>query len=115
MIKLVMTVEEYLANFQGEVLSKMQEIRSVILETVPEAIEGISYGMPAYKFKGKPLAYFAGYKKHVGYYPTPHPIGKFPEELNDYKTSKGAVQFPLDKPVPKELIVKMLRARIDEI
>jgi uncharacterized protein YdhG (YjbR/CyaY superfamily) len=108
------TVEEYLADFPKEVKAKIQELRTLIKDLAPEAEEGISYNMPGYKLSGKPLVYFAGYEHHIGFYPLPSAIREFKEEISKYKTSKGAIQFPLDKKIPIALVRKILKMRINE-
>ncbi len=106
-------VDEYLTNFTGDVREKLDELRALILATAPGAEECISYGMPAYKMNG-PLVYFAGYKSHIGFYPTSTPIKALAKDLTKYKTSKGAIQFSLDEKIPKGLIQKIVRFKIKE-
>lgn len=86
-----------------------------IEKTVPEAVPGMSYGMPAYKFQSKPLVYFAANKKHLGFYPTSGVIAAFENDLKNYKFSKGAVQFPYDKKIPWPLVIKMIQYRATAI
>ena len=100
-------VEKYIAAFPPEVQKIMHEIRRIITDAAPDAVEGMAYGMPGYKTHGKPLVYFAGYKKHIGFYATPTGHSAFAEELAQYKQGKGSVQFPLDKPIPYDLISRM--------
>jgi uncharacterized protein YdhG (YjbR/CyaY superfamily) len=83
----------------------LKQMRSIIREVAPQAGETISYEMPTYKLN-KNLVHFAAYEKHIGFYPTPDGIAAFAKELNDYNTSKGAVQFTIDKPLPEDLIKK---------
>jgi uncharacterized protein YdhG (YjbR/CyaY superfamily) len=97
-------VDKYIEKFPDKVKERLREIRRVIFEVAPNVIEGISYGMPAYGLGGKWFVYYAGYKKHIGFYPKAEGITVFKEKLTDYKTSKGAVQFPFNKPLPLELI-----------
>lgn len=100
----------------GVAQAKLKQLRALIQEFLPEADEAISYGMPAYKLRGKGVVAFAGYKQHVGFYPMSGSlIEDFKHELAGYKTSKGAVQFSLDKPLPKTLIKKLIRARVKQI
>jgi uncharacterized protein YdhG (YjbR/CyaY superfamily) len=89
------TVDAYIATFPESTQLILRKIRSIIKKTAPEAIENMAYGMPAYKIKGKPLVYFAGYKNHIGFYATPTGHEAFAEELSIYKQGKGSVQFPL--------------------
>lgn len=101
-------IDEYLANFSGEARKKLDTIRKTIQETVPEAKEKISYGIPTFTFHGN-LIHFAGYETHIGLYPGSVPIAEFAKDLAAYKTSKGTVQFPLHKPLPLKLISKMVK------
>ena len=107
------TVDDYIKRYPKPTQVLLKDIRKVILETAPEAEEGISYNMPAYRYQGV-LCYFAGYETHVGFYPTNSPICFFEDEITKYKTSKGTVQFPLDKPIPKSLVKKMVKFKMKE-
>ncbi|MCB9196773.1 MAG: DUF1801 domain-containing protein [Flavobacteriales bacterium] len=102
------TVEEYIALFNPPTKGYLEDIRSLILKIVPDAAESISYGMPAYKYKKKPLIYFAGYDRHIGVYATPNAHTAFAEELKVFKQGKGSVQFPLDQELPMDLIKRMV-------
>src|SRR6185369_9893408 len=93
------TVEEYISGFPAKTKALLKEMRKLIKETVPEAEEVISYNMPAFKLNGI-LVYYAGNKAHIGFYPTSSPIRAFKDELTGYKTSKGAIQFPLEQGIP---------------
>jgi len=104
-------VDEYIRAFPDEVRTILETLREMILSEAPDATERMAYGMPTYTMK-KNLIHFAGYKKHIGIYPTPDGIEAFKAELAPYKNSKGAVQFPLDKPMPWELIQKMIQYRV---
>ncbi len=106
------TVDEYIKDFSEDVQKILSEIRRTILEIAPQAEESISYGMPAYKLKGKPLVYFAAFKNHIGFYATPSGHAAFEKELAKYKQGKGSVQFPIDKPMPLKLIAKIVEYRI---
>jgi uncharacterized protein YdhG (YjbR/CyaY superfamily) len=107
------TVDEYISTFPKHIQLLLEEIRKTIKTAAPKAQEVISYNMPAYKQNGV-LVYFAGYAKHIGFYPTSSPIRVFREELKDYKTSKGAIQFPLEAGVPKTLVRDIVKYRIVE-
>lgn len=107
----ITTVQDYIASFPPDVGKLLEQVREIILEIAPSATESISYGMPAYKLGG-PLAYFAGYKNHIGFYPTPAGLEAFKEDLAPYKTGKGSVQFPLDAPLPVQLIRKIVVYRM---
>ncbi|HUM48237.1 MAG TPA: DUF1801 domain-containing protein [Chitinophagales bacterium] len=106
-------IDQYISGFPAETQSVLQKIRSVILKAAPGAEEVISYKMPAYRLNGI-LVWFAGYKNHIGFYPSGSPILFFKDDLAEYKTSKGAIQFPLDKPLPQALITKIVKHRIKE-
>lgn len=103
--------ETYVATFPGEVQQRLRKAREVILKAAPEAVEHISYGMPAFKVQGRPLVYIAGYKSHIGFYAIPNTHEKFSEELSGYKQGKGSVQFPLSQPLPVGLIRRMVLFR----
>ena len=108
------SVNEYIKIFPKEIQILLGKIRNIILSKAPEAIESISYGMPAYKTNGKPLVYFAAYKNHIGFYATPTGHAAFAEELSEYKQGKGSVQFSLDKPIPYDLIERIVIFRVQE-
>jgi uncharacterized protein YdhG (YjbR/CyaY superfamily)/DNA-binding transcriptional MerR regulator len=104
-------VDAYIEAFPEEARAILENLREMILKEAPKATEKIAYGMPTYTMQ-KNLIHFAGYKKHIGIYPTPDGIEAFKEELSTYKNSKGAVQFPLDRPMPWDLIQKMIQYRV---
>lgn len=106
-------IDSYIATFPENVQQILEQVRNAIKTSAPKAEEVISYGMPAFKFHGM-LVYFAGYKQHIGFYPTASGIAAFKDELSKYKNAKGSVQFPLDKPVPLSLIKKMVKYRVQE-
>lgn len=106
-------VDDYIKLFPKEIHPSLQKIRSVIKSVVPKAEEIISYNMPAYKQHGV-LVYFAAYKNHIGFYPTSSGVRVFADYLKDYKTSKGAIQFQIDKPLPVTLIKKIVKFRMIE-
>ena len=107
-------IDDYISAFPKETQIILEEIRSVIRKAAPDALEMTSYGIPAFKFQGKPLAYFAAFKNHIGFYPTPHGIEEFEKELSVYKQGKGSVQFPLDKPMPLKLISRIVKDRVNK-
>jgi uncharacterized protein YdhG (YjbR/CyaY superfamily) len=107
-------VDTYIASFPPATQRKLQQLRRLIKKHAPDAVECISYNMPAYKM-GKPLIYFAGYANHIGLYPTGKGIEAIKEDLAGYTWSKGAVQFPLDQPLPVLLITKIIRLRRDHL
>lgn len=106
-------IDSYIASFPKEIQKLLNEVRKAIQEAAPDAEEYIGYGMPAYKLNG-PVAYFAGYEHHIGFYPTGSGIAAFTKEIQKYKNSKGAVQFPLDKPIPVALIKRMVKFKVKE-
>jgi uncharacterized protein YdhG (YjbR/CyaY superfamily) len=108
------TVDEYIKSFPTDIQTLLKKVRETIKKSAPDAVESIAYGMPAYKTNGKPLVYFAGFKKHIGFYATPTGHAEFADELSTYKQGKGSVQFPLDKPIPYELIKRIVAFRVKE-
>lgn len=113
--KIVTSVDVYLLEFSGDVHDRLVRLRTAIQTTFPNAIESISYGMPAYKLNKKPLVYFAGYEKHIGIYATPGAQAKMQTELKGYKQGKGSVQFPNDTDLPLSLILQLIQVRAIEI
>jgi len=113
MERTVKSVDEYLALYSGDMRKLLEQMRSIIRKAAPDAEEVISYQMPAYKQNGM-LVYFAAHTKHIGFYPTASGIAAFQDELKDYKTSKGAAQFPLGKPLPGKLIERIVKFRLKE-
>lgn len=110
----IQNTEEYIKSFPKDIQLLLKQMRSIIKENAPDAIESISYGMPAYKMNGKPLVYFAGYKNHIGFYATPTGHKAFAEELAVYKQGKGSVQFPVDQPLTVALIKRIVLFRVKE-
>jgi len=107
------TIDAYIAGFPPDVQAIMRKIRQTIHETAPDAKEKISYGMPTFTLNGN-LVYFAGFKKHIGFYPIPSGVEAFKDELSAYKQGKGSVQFPLDQPIPYDLIRRIVAFRVKE-
>lgn len=107
------SVSDYLAAQPPPSRARLRILRKAIREAAPQAEETISYGIPAYKLNGM-LVWFAGFKQHVGFYPKTSAMARFKKELAKYKTSKGAIQFPLEKPVPVGLVKKIVRFRVQE-
>ena len=108
-------IDEYLADLEEPKRSTLQRLRQTILEIVPEAEEGISYQVPAFRIDGKVVAGFAAFKNHLSY--LPHSGSVFPllrDEIANYKTSKGALQFPVDSPLPKALVERLIRVRLTQ-
>lgn len=109
----VNTIDEYIAQFPSDTQEILNKLRQVIHETVPEAVEKISYQMPTFELHGN-LVLFAAYKNHIGFYPTPSGIEMFKDELSSYKGAKGSVQFPINKQLPYELIRRIVNFRVKE-
>ena len=107
-------VDEYINNFDGIYKDKLEDLRIFIKQLIPEAKEVISYNMPAFKLD-KIIVYYAIYKNHLGFYPTANGIEEFKDELKEYKTSKGAIQFPMDKKLPYDLIKKIVLFRVKSV
>jgi len=107
------SVGEYIGSFPAGIRKQLRLMRRIIRNEVPGAEEKISYQIPAYFLNG-PLVYFAGYSKHIGFYPTSSGIRAFGNKLSKYKCSKGTVQFPLDEPLPVNLIVQIVKFRVAE-
>jgi len=108
------TVEEYLAAAPKNLALVLEELRRAIKEETPQAEEVISYNMPAFKMK-KVLVYYAAQKNHIGFYPTASPIIAFEKELKAYKTSKGAIQFPIGEPIPINLVKRIVQYRVKQV
>jgi uncharacterized protein YdhG (YjbR/CyaY superfamily) len=113
--KTATTITEYIKLSPPAVQTLLKQMRSTIQSAAPQAEEYISYKMPAYKYKGKPLVYFAAYTHHIGFYATPTGHKKFEKEFSNYKTGKGSVQFPITHPLPLSLIKKVVKFRVSEI
>lgn len=107
------SIDEYIDSFPEEIALKLIQMRQAIRQAAPKATEVISYGMPAFK-QNRVLVYFAAARKHIGFYPTSGPIEVFKTDLRSYSTSKGAIQFPLEKALPIALIKKIVRYRLAE-
>jgi uncharacterized protein YdhG (YjbR/CyaY superfamily) len=107
----IKNVDDYIKQFPENVQASLQKLRNTIKIAAPKAEEVISYMMPAYKYNGM-LVYFAGYKNHIGFYATPTGHEAFKKELATYKSGKGSVQFPLDKPVPFKLVAQIVKFRV---
>jgi uncharacterized protein YdhG (YjbR/CyaY superfamily) len=106
-------IDEYIANFPRDVQEILEVLRATIKKAAPEAEETINYQIPTFTLKGN-LVHFAAYKNHIGFYPTPTGIEKFKSELSAYEGAKGSVKFPLDEPIPFDLISKIVAFRVKE-
>jgi uncharacterized protein YdhG (YjbR/CyaY superfamily) len=108
------TVDEYISASDKTVQPLLKQMRKTISAEAKDAEESISYGMPGYKYLGRPLVYFAGYENHIGFYATPTGHDAFKKELSKYKQGKGSVQFPLDEKLPLDLIKRIIQFRVKE-
>jgi uncharacterized protein YdhG (YjbR/CyaY superfamily) len=107
------TIDEYIGQFPPGIREKLEELRKVIRESAPEASEKISYQMPTFYLEGN-LVHFAAFSRHIGFYPTPSGIEAFSKELAGYKSAKGSVQFPIEQPLPYDLIRRIVKYRVEE-
>ena len=107
------SIDEYIANCPKEVQKKLKELRATIKASAPKATEKISYQMPTFYLKGN-LVHFAALKNHIGFYPTPSGVQAFIKETAKYASTKGAIQFPLDEPLPLKLVSKIVKFRVAE-
>jgi len=107
------TIDDYIRSCPEPIQGRLEELRRLVREIAPEAKEKISYQMPTFFLNGN-LVHFAAHPNHIGFYPTPSGIAKFEDELSRYKHAKGSVQFPLDEPLPVDLIRRIVRFRVDE-
>lgn len=107
------TIDEFVSGFPAATQDILKSMRQLIKTLAPDATEAIAYGIPTFRLNGN-LVHFSALKSHIGFYPTPSGIEAFRAELKDYRTSKGAVQFPLDQPIPWDLIQRMVEFRINE-
>jgi uncharacterized protein YdhG (YjbR/CyaY superfamily) len=107
-------VDEYISAFPENTREILEKVRTTIRKAAPDAEESIAYGMPAYKLFKRPLVYFAGFRNHIGFYATPTGHSEFSEELSEYKQGKGSVQFPIDDPMPLDLISRITKFRVKE-
>ncbi len=108
------TIDEYIAGCPDDVQPLLRKIRALVRQSVPEAEEKISYGLPTFTLHGRNLVHFGAFKKHIGFYPTPSGLEAFSDELAPYKGAKGSVQFPLDQPIPYGLIQKIVEFRVKQ-
>ena len=108
------SIDEYIAGFPSQTQKVLGELRALIKASAPDATETISYAMPTFDLNGRHLVHFAGYAKHIGFYPVPSGIEAFKGELKPYKSGKGSVQFPLGSPLPTDLIRRIVEFRVQE-
>jgi uncharacterized protein YdhG (YjbR/CyaY superfamily) len=107
------TVDEYITTFPKEIQVKLSELRRIVKTAAPDSVESISYKMPSFSLSGR-LVYFAAFKSHIGFYPMPRGIQEFEKELSAYQSGKGTLQFPMNRPLPKKLIAKIVKFRVAE-
>lgn len=107
------TIDEYIDGFPADIRSKLKKMRVTIRREAPQAEEAIKYGIPTFVLGGN-LVHFAAFARHIGFYPTSSGIAEFSSELKDYVTAKGSVQFPLDKPIPYDIVARIVRFRVGE-
>jgi uncharacterized protein YdhG (YjbR/CyaY superfamily) len=108
------SIDEYIAEFPPETREVLEEVRALIKATAPDATEVMSYAIPTFNLNGRHLVHFAGYERHVGFYPGASGIAAFEAELGPYTHAKGSVQIPLDQPIPADLIRRMVEFRVRE-
>ena len=109
------SIDEYIALFPDEIKVLLRKMRRTIQDAAPDAVEAIQYQMPAFQLHGKNLVFFAAFAHHIGFYPIPSGIAAFKKELSGYKQGKGSVQFPLDEPIPFDLVRKIVLYRVQEM
>jgi len=108
------SMDAYIASFPKDVQVILEKIRQTIKKAAPGAVEAISYQIPTFKLNGSNLVHFAAWKDHIGFYATPSGNAAFKKELAQYKVAKGSIQFPLDEPIPYDLVTKMAKFRVKE-
>ena len=108
------SIDDYIAQFPAETQKVLEQLRALIKSVAPEAVETISYAIPTFDLNGTHLVHFAGFEHHVGFYPTGSGVEEFKEELKPYKSGKGSVQFLLGKPIPEDLIRRVVAFRVGQ-
>ena len=109
------TIDDYISAFPDDARDALEQVRTTIKNIAPGGEEAISYAIPTFKLRGKNLVHFAAFKNHIGFYALPSGNQAFAEALSGYKTGKGSIQFPLDKPMPLHLITQIVKFRIEEL
>lgn len=107
------TIDEYIALFPPEVRERLEKMRAVIRAAAPQATEAMAYGIPTFRLNGN-LVHFGGFRRHIGFYPAPSGIAAFRAQLSGYESAKGSVKFPLEEPLPEDLISEIVRFRVRE-
>jgi len=113
MMQKATTIDAYIAEFPKNIQLLLKQMRKTVQEAAPDATEKIAYGMPTFFLNGN-LVHFAAFKEHIGFYPAPTGIEKFKKDLSVYKGAKGSVQFPLDQPLPLDLVARIVKYRVQE-
>jgi uncharacterized protein YdhG (YjbR/CyaY superfamily) len=108
-------IDEYIAGFPKNIQNILEQVRETIRKAAPGAEETIKYAIPTFTLKGSNLVHFAAFKEHIGFYATPTGNEAFMDELSAYKGGKGSIQFPLDQPMPLDLITRIVKFRVEEI
>ena len=108
-------INTYLGKYPKDIQKILNDFRKIIRKLAPASEETISYGIPTFDLNGKHLVHFAAFKNHIGFFPTSSPIPVFKKELAAYKTSKGTIQFPLDQPIPFDLVKKIVKFRVKDV
>lgn len=114
-MKKAKNIDEFIAEHPKDVQVILEKIRAIVRKAAPDAMETIAYGIPTFKLDGKNVVHFSAYARHIGFYPAPSCIETFKKEISEYKSAKGSVQFPLDKPMPFDLISRMVAFRIKNL
>jgi len=109
------STDAYIASFPADVQTKLQQVRAAVKAVAPDAVEVISYSLPAFKLQGAMLVWFAAHTQHIGLYPRASAIEAFADKLKAYKFAKGSIQFPFDQPLPLDLITDIVKFRVGEI
>ncbi len=109
------TIPSYISTFPAPIQEILEKFRQIIQRAAPGAEEAMSYGLPTFKLNKKNLVHFGAWEKHIGFYPTPSGIEAFKKELSKYKGAKGSLQFPLDEPMPYDLVEKIVKYRVEEL
>lgn len=109
------SIDEYIAEFPPATQDVLRQVRAVIRDSAPGAVETISYAIPTFDLNGRHLVHFAGYERHIGFYPMASGVAAFKDELTGYKSAKGSVQFPLEQPLPVDLIRRIVEFRVAQV
>ena len=109
------SIDAYISDQPKEVQARLRKIRQVIRQTAPGCVETISYGIPTMDLNGRHLVHFAAFKNHIGFFPTESGVAAFKGELADHRTSRGTIQLPQDRPIPLDLVRRIVKFRVDEV